>query len=77
VFSFQEEEEVIRGQRSEVRGQRSEVGGRRSGKRGKCRDGMKSFSNRRWADRKVWFNVPRGTCECLQHARVAEGPKVR
>ena len=20
-------------------------------------DGMKSFSNRRWADRKVWFNV--------------------
>ena len=28
------------------------------------RDGMKSFSNRRWADRKVWFNVPRGTREC-------------
>jgi hypothetical protein len=27
-------------------------------------DGMKSFSNRRWADRKVWFNVPRGTREC-------------
>ncbi len=21
-------------------------------------DGMKSFSNRRWADCKVWFNVP-------------------
>jgi len=40
-------------------------------------DGMKSFSNRRWADRKVWFNVPRGTRECLQQARVAEGPKVR
>jgi hypothetical protein len=31
VFSFQEEEEVIRGQRSEVRGRRSEVGGQGRG----------------------------------------------
>ena len=41
------------------------------------RDGMKSFSNRRCADREVWCNVPGGTRECLQHALVAEGPKVR
>ncbi len=27
-------------------------------------DGMKSFSNWRWADRNVSFNVPRGTREC-------------
>jgi hypothetical protein len=38
------------------------------------RDGMKSFSNRRWANRKDWSNVLGGTRECLQHARVAEGP---
>ena len=38
------------------------------------RDGMKSFSNRRWANRKDLFNVPRGARECLQRARAAEGP---
>ena len=41
------------------------------------RDGMKSFSNRRWANREDLVNVPRGTRECLQRARVAEGPEVR
>ena len=40
-------------------------------------DGMKSFSNRRWANRKDLINVPCGTRECLQRARVAEGPEVR
>ena len=39
--------------------------------------GMKSFSNWRWANREVWYNVLGGTRECLQHAGVAEGPKVR
>ena len=41
------------------------------------RDGMKSCSNRRWANREDLVNVPGGTRECLQRARVAEGPKVR
>ncbi len=41
---------------------------------GAIRDGMKSFSNRRWANREVWYNVLGGTRECLQRARVAEGP---
>ena len=40
-------------------------------------DGMKSCSNRRWANREDLVNVPGGTRECLQRARVAEGPKVR
>ena len=40
-------------------------------------DGMKSFSNRRWANREDLVNVPRGARECLQRARVAEGPEVR
>ena len=40
-------------------------------------DGMKSWSNRRWANREELVNVPGGTRECLQRARVAEGPKVR
>jgi PglD N-terminal domain len=40
-------------------------------------DGMKSCSNRRWANREDLVNVPLGTRECLQRARAAEGPKVR
>ena len=40
-------------------------------------DGMKSCSNRRWANREDLVNVPCGTRECLQRAQVAEGPKVR
>jgi hypothetical protein len=41
------------------------------------RDGMKSFSNRRWADRNVWFNVPRGTRECCNTHGWPKVQKVR
>ena len=40
-------------------------------------DGMKSFSNRRWADRNVWFNVPRGTRECCNTHGWPKVQKVR
>ena len=68
AIQFDEPGEAVRLERAARRGRL--IGARNS-------DGMKSWSNRRWANREDLVNVPGGTRECLQRARVAEGPKVR
>ena len=68
AIQFDEPGEAVRLERAARRGRL--IGARNS-------DGMKSWSNRRWANREDLVNVACGTRECLQRARVAEGPEVR